>query len=69
MHRNMVVELRHPNGGSTQGPGNPIKLSRTDEESFSPAPLLGSDTNSVMSELLGLSAPDIETLKSQGVIG
>ena len=69
MHRNMVVELHHPNGSSTRGPGNPIKLSRTDEESFSPAPLLGSDTDSVMSELLGLSAPDIETLKSQGVIG
>jgi hypothetical protein len=31
--------------------------------------LLGSDTDSVMSELLGLSVPDIETLKSQGVIG
>ena len=68
-HRNMVVELRHPNGGSTRGPGNPIKLSRTDEESFSPAPLLGNDTDSVMSDILGLSAADIETLKSQGVVG
>ena len=68
-HRNMVVELRHPNGGSTRGPGNPIKLSRTDEESFSPAPLLGNDTDSVMSDILGLSVVDIEALKSQGVIG
>jgi CoA:oxalate CoA-transferase len=33
--RNMVVELKHPDGVSTRGPGNPIKLSRTDEESFS----------------------------------
>ena len=69
LHRNMVVELRHPDGRSTKGPGNPIKLSRTSEESFSAAPLLGSDTDSVMSELLGLSATDIQALKTQGVIG
>jgi CoA:oxalate CoA-transferase len=69
LHRNMVVELGHPDGSSTRGPGNPIKLSRTDEESFSPAPLLGSDTDSVMSGLLGLSAAEIKVLKAQGVIG
>jgi CoA:oxalate CoA-transferase len=69
LHRNMVVELRHPDGRSTKGPGNPIKLSRTNEESFSAAPLLGSDTDSVMSELLGLSAMEIQALKTQGVIG
>jgi len=69
LHRNMVVELRHPNGGSTRGPGNPIKLSRTKEESFSPAPLLGANTDSVMSELLGLTATEIEALKAQGAIG
>lgn len=69
LHRNMVVELRHPDGRSTKGPGNPIKLSRTNEESFSAAPLLGSDTDSVLSELLGLSATEIQALKAQGVIG
>jgi len=69
LHRNMVVELRHPDGRSTKGPGNPIKLSRTNEESFSAAPLLGGDTDSVMSELLGLSATEIQALKAHGVIG
>jgi crotonobetainyl-CoA:carnitine CoA-transferase CaiB-like acyl-CoA transferase len=68
LHRNMVVELHHPDGSSTRGPGNPIKLSRTKEESFSPAPLLGADTDSVMSELLGLSAAEIAVLKSDGVL-
>jgi crotonobetainyl-CoA:carnitine CoA-transferase CaiB-like acyl-CoA transferase len=68
LHRNMVVDLYHPDGSSTRGPGNPIKLSRNDEESFSPAPLLGSDTDSVMTELLGMTAPDIAALKVQGVI-
>jgi CoA:oxalate CoA-transferase len=69
LHRNMVVELRHPDGGSTHGPGNPIKLSRTSEESFSPAPLLGSDTESVLRELLGMSPAEVAALKTQGVIG
>jgi CoA:oxalate CoA-transferase len=69
LHRNMVVELRHPEGGSTQGPGNPIKMSRTNEESFSPAPLLGEATDRVMSELLGLSAAEVEALRTKGVIG
>lgn len=69
LHRNMVVELHHPDGGTTRGPGNPIKLSRTKEESFSPAPMLGANTNSVLSELLGLTATEIESLKAQGAIG
>ena len=68
-HRNMVVDLAHPNGSSTRGPGNPIKMSRTSEESFSPAPLLGQDTDAVMSELLGLSAEKIQSLRDEGVIG
>ncbi len=69
LHRNMVVDLRHPDGRSTKGPGNPIKLSRTNEESFSPAPLLGNDTDSVLCELLDMAAADIQALKAQGVIG
>jgi CoA:oxalate CoA-transferase len=69
LHRNMVVELRHPNGNSTRGPGNPIKLSRTKEESFSPAPLLGQDTDTVMAELVGLSVVEIQALREEGVIG
>lgn len=69
LHRNMVVELAHPGGNTTRGPGNPIKLSRTDEESFSPAPLLGQDTDKVLTSLLGLTAEQVDDLKAQGVIG
>jgi len=66
--RNMVVELKHPEGGSTRGPGNPIKLSRTGEESYSPAPLLGQHTNQVLASLLGYSEDRIGSLKAQGVV-
>jgi len=68
LHRNMVVELRHPAGGSTRGPGNPVKLSRTSEDSFTPAPLLGSDTVGVLTELLGMSPAEIDAYRSEGVI-
>ena len=68
-HRNMVIELKHPSGAATRGPGNPIKLSRTGEEAFSPAPLLGEHTDTVFSELLGYSADEIGGLRERGVIG
>ena len=67
-HRNMVVDLGHPSGAKTRGPGNPIKLSRTNEEHFSPAPLLGQDTDNVFSTLLGYSKDEILELRDKGVI-
>ncbi|MEP4484140.1 MAG: CoA transferase [Halioglobus sp.] len=68
LSRNMVVDLKHPGGASTKGPGNPIKLSRTGEESFSPAPLLGQHTGSVLGELLGYTESDIARLREEGAI-
>lgn len=68
LHRNMVVELAHPGGDSTRGPGNPVKLSRTDEESFSAAPALGQHTDEVLTELLEMQPEAIEALRTRGVI-
>jgi crotonobetainyl-CoA:carnitine CoA-transferase CaiB-like acyl-CoA transferase len=68
LHRNMVIELKHPDGKSTQGPGNPVKLSRNNEESFSPAPKLGEHTDSVLGQLLGYQPDQISTLRQQGAI-
>lgn len=68
LHRNMVVDLHHPDGAVTRGPGNPIKMSRSSEESFSPAPLLGDDTDAVLGEILGMSVTEINSLKTQRVI-
>ncbi|TXS92034.1 CoA transferase [Parahaliea maris] len=69
LHRKMVVELQHPDGSSTQGPGNPIKLSRTGEDEYSPAPLLGQHTEEVFTALLGYSDEEVVKLRQQGVIG
>ncbi|MEJ2534312.1 MAG: CaiB/BaiF CoA-transferase family protein [Gammaproteobacteria bacterium] len=69
LHRNMVVELKHPNGKSTKGPGNPVKLSRSSEESFSPAPEVGQHTDEVLGELLGYEPQHIAELRASGVVG
>lgn len=69
LHRNMVVELAHPNGKTTQGPGNPIKLSKSEDGSFAPSPLLGQNTDQVLSTLLDFSAEQITALRAQNVIG
>jgi len=68
LHRNMVIDLKHPNGSSTKGPGNPIKLSRSSDEVFTAAPTLGQHTDEVMTQLLNLSAAQIEQMKVQGII-
>lgn len=51
--RNMVVRVDHPEGGSAEVPGNPIKLSHTHTESFSAPPLLGAHTQEVFHDWLG----------------
>ena len=67
LSRNMIVEVSHPNGGSTRMPGNPIKLSDTHEDTFTPPPLLGQHNEEVFSTL-GLSAEDIKAMQAEGVI-
>ena len=66
-HRQMIVEVEHPVAGKFKMPGCPLKLSATPAEEFSPAPVLGADLESVLSEYAGLSAEEIEDLKKRGV--
>ncbi len=68
LHRNMVVELKHSNGKSTKGPGNPIKFSRTNEESFSAAPILGEHTEEVLASVLSYTPDKIASLQSDGTV-
>jgi len=68
LFRNMVVDVEHPLGGSAKMPGNPIKLSDTHEDTFSPPPLLGQDNEEVYSTLLGKTAEEISGWRDAGII-
>ena len=66
--RNMVVEAAHPLGGAVKMPGNPIKLSDTHEDTFTPPPLLGQHNEEIYQERLGLSGEELAALRAEGVI-
>ncbi len=65
--RNMVVEVLHPLGGSIRMPGNPVKLSETNEETYTPPPLLGQHNEEVFASI-GLTAEEMEQLREYGII-
>ena len=69
LFRNMMVDLEHPNGGSTKVPGNPIKLSDDNEESFSSPPLIGEHSKEIFQTILGYDDTKIENLLNDGAIG
>ncbi len=67
--RRMVVEMAHP---LAREPvpliANPIKMSATPPEYRCAPPTLGQHTDEVLSEVLGLRAKEIVTLREKGVI-
>ena len=67
-HRNMLVDVPHPDGGSVKVPGNPIKLSEDAEEEFLAPPLLGEHTKEVLNEWLGYSDEELESLDKLQII-
>ena len=68
LHRNMVVELDHPLGGSAKVPGNPVKLSVNTAETFTPPPLLGAHTAAVFEEWAGMAREQIDQGIAAGVL-
>ena len=66
--RNMVVEVDYPQGDRVHMPGNPIKLSETHSESFTPSPRLGEHNQSIFGDLLGKSTTEIAELEDTGAI-
>jgi crotonobetainyl-CoA:carnitine CoA-transferase CaiB-like acyl-CoA transferase len=68
IHRNMILELDHPELGKVKQPGISVKLSQTPGSIRSFGPLLGQHTEEVLLEL-GYSKKRIEELREQGAIG
>ena len=60
--------VEHSKHGAIRVDGLPVHLSRTDWHVERGGPLLGEDNDRVFSEVLGLSASEIDDLRDQGVI-
>lgn len=67
-HRNMIVEVEHPDGGFVKMPGNPVKMSYTNEESYSSPPHLGTDTREILKNWSKYGDDDIERLENEKII-
>jgi crotonobetainyl-CoA:carnitine CoA-transferase CaiB-like acyl-CoA transferase len=70
LRREEVVELDHPQHGSTglMGPGVPIRFSHADVRLDTPAPHLGEHTEELLATIGGLSAQEIAELRQAGVV-
>ena len=66
--REMFVETVHPKAGPIKLTGSHIKFSETKTSIRTPSPALGEHNTDILSSLLGLSDPEIQSLKEEGVI-
>jgi benzylsuccinate CoA-transferase BbsF subunit len=66
--RHAVVEITHPDLGVIEGPESPHRLSRTPGRLRWAAPRLGEHTAQVLSEWLGMSHEEVDTLETAGAV-
>ena len=67
-HRNMIVEVEHPDGGFVKMPGNPVKMSYTNEESYSSPPHLGTNTREILKNWSKYEENRIKDLEKENII-
>ena len=65
--RGAIVTVEHPEIGSERHAGNPIHMSRAPLVTLGAAPLLGADTEDVLSRVLGLDRQEIARLAEEGI--
>ncbi len=66
--RGMCVEMPHPTAGKVSLVGSPMKMSATPVNYAGAPPLLGEDTEQILSSLLHYSPEKITELKAAGII-
>jgi crotonobetainyl-CoA:carnitine CoA-transferase CaiB-like acyl-CoA transferase len=67
-HNQMITSYEHPEAGEVKVLGNPIRFSAAERTPPRPAPLLGGDTKTVLTERLGYSEERVRQLVEQGVV-
>jgi len=63
-----IVEVDHPERGKYLTVGNPVKLSESPSE-VKRSPLLGEHTDEILSDVLGYSSEEVESLWESGALG
>ena len=66
IERNMLIDMPHPLKSSVKLIGSPIKLSETPVEYYKAPPVLGEDTESILSPIMSLE--QLEELKQKGIV-
>jgi crotonobetainyl-CoA:carnitine CoA-transferase CaiB-like acyl-CoA transferase len=66
--RGMLVALPHARAGTVKMMGVPIRLHGTPGKARTAAPVLGADTDTVLTRVLGLRRADVERLRKGGVL-
>ncbi len=66
--RGLQRAIDHPLGGTAPTVASPLRFSRTPVEYRNAPPLLGSDTQAILAETLGLTHQEIQALAVEGVI-
>ncbi len=67
LHRNMVIEVGHPAGGSFKAVGNPVKAEGA-KEVFHHPPALGEHTEEILRGLLDYSSQKIQDLMEKKIV-
>ena len=67
LERGAIVTLHHPEVGDERHIGNPLRFSRLPQRRAEAAPLMGADTEAVLTSVLGLSPAEVEQLVADGV--
>jgi crotonobetainyl-CoA:carnitine CoA-transferase CaiB-like acyl-CoA transferase len=65
--RNMMVTVDHPVAGTVTIPGNPVKMSASEDTAPQPSPVLGQHTDEVLAEL-GYPAEKVAALKAAKIV-
>ena len=67
LERGAIVTLHHPEVGDERHIGNPLRFSRLPQRVAQSAPIMGADTEAVLTSVLGLGPDEVRQLVADGV--